>query len=68
MTSEAREPIGWVRTIDAAAQLGWDYEAAFESWRHHMAERRASNEEMAVARPGTAELVRFYREHERAGR
>lgn len=67
-TSQARELIGWVRTLDAACQLGWDYKCAHESWRHHMAKRRASDSEMAAAKPPAAELVRFYRQPEKAER
>lgn len=63
--SEGRELIGWVRALDAACQLGWDYKCASESWRHHMAARRASATEMTDTRPSAAELVRFYREHGR---
>lgn len=62
-TSEGRELIGWVRTLDAAAQLGWDYKCAFDSWRHHMAERRASDEEMTASRPSPVDMVTFYRRH-----
>lgn len=62
-TSEARELIGWVRTFDAACQLGWDYKVAFEEWRHHMAARRVDNSVMAAAKPAANELVTFYREH-----
>lgn len=64
-TSDARELVGWVRTLDAACQLGWDYKCAYESWRHHMAKRRASDAEMVAAKPPAAEMVRFYREHEK---
>lgn len=63
-TSETRELIGWVRTFDAACKLGWDYHLAYESWRHHLAARRADPAQMEAARRPAAELVRFYREHQ----
>ncbi|UAJ80141.1 hypothetical protein IT072_03585 [Leifsonia sp. ZF2019] len=64
-TSEGRELVGWVSAFEAACQLGWDYKCAYESWRHHMAKNRASSEAMSAAQPPAAELVRFYREHEK---
>ncbi|MGM2737364.1 hypothetical protein, partial [Bacillus cereus group sp. BC87] len=59
-TSEARELIGWVRTFEAACVLGWDHKCAYESWRHHMAARRADPGAMAKAKPPAAELVKFW--------
>lgn len=62
-TSEARELIGWVRSFDAACALGWDHYCAFQSWRSHMAARRADPETMAREKPPAAELVKFWRTH-----
>ena len=59
--SEGRELIGWCRTLEAAAAVAWDHRCAAESWRHHMAARRADTAAMAAKRPSAAELVRFYR-------
>lgn len=62
-TSEARELIGWVRTLDAACALGWDYQCAAQSWRHHQAARRVDAGTMAATRPPAADLVAFWRQH-----
>jgi hypothetical protein len=59
--SEGRELIGWCRTLEAAAAVAWDHRCAAESWRHHMAARRADTAALAAKRPSAAELVRFYR-------
>lgn len=59
--SEARELIGWCRTLEAAAAVAWDHRCAAESWRHHLARRRSDTATMAAQRPSAAELVRFYR-------
>lgn len=64
-TSEARELIGWVRTFDSACALGWDHYCAFQSWRAHMASKRADAATMADSKPPASELVRFWREHQR---
>ncbi|MFF2054093.1 hypothetical protein ACFVU2_20980 [Leifsonia sp. NPDC058194] len=60
-TSEARELIGWVRTLEDACQLGWDYKVAFEEWRHDRAARRVDANQMET--PPAGELVKFWREH-----
>lgn len=60
--SEERELIGYVRTIDDAATLAWDYKCAFESWRHHLAASRIDAAEMARRQPPAADLVKFYRD------
>ena len=65
--SAGRELIGWCRTLEAAAAAGWDHRCAFESWRHHMAAKRADAKTMADERPPAAELVRFYRSALRRG-
>lgn len=64
-TSEGRELVGWVRTFEAACALGWDYKCAYESWRHHMAARRVDAGAMAAQKPTAAELVKFWRQHQR---
>ncbi|MFJ3393981.1 hypothetical protein [Leifsonia aquatica] len=62
-SSGDRELIGFVRTLDLAAQLAWDYHCAFNEWRHHLAARRASVEDMRAQQPSPSELVKFWREH-----
>ena len=59
--SPGRELIGWCRSLEAAAAVAWDHRLAAESWRHHMAAKRADARTMAAQRPPAAELVRFYR-------
>lgn len=60
--SEERELIGYVRTLHEAAALAWDYQCAYESWRHHLAASRTDASTMARVRPPAAEMVKFYRE------
>lgn len=60
--SEERELIGYVRTLNEAAALAWDYQCAYESWRHHLAASRTDAADMARMRPPAAEMVKFYRE------
>lgn len=62
-TSSGRELVGWVRSFDAACALAWDHQCAFQSWRHHMAAKRADASAMAAAKPPAADLVKFWREH-----
>lgn len=65
-TSSERELIGYVRTLDEAAALAWDYKCAYESWRHHLAARRTDAGAMAQMQPPAAELVRFFRQRAKA--
>jgi hypothetical protein len=65
-SSSGRELVGWCRTLEAAAKVGWDYRCAAESWRHHMASRRVDAATMSAQRPSAGELVRFYRAAMRA--
>ena len=58
-----RELIGWVRTLDGAFWLRWDYRIAFEEWRHHMAARRTDASVMAATKPPAGALVKFWRKH-----
>lgn len=60
--SEERELIGYVRTLNEAAVLGWDYKCAYESWRHHLAASRTDADVMARDQPPAEAMVRFFRQ------
>lgn len=64
--SKGRELIGWVRTFDAAAGLGWDHYCAYQSWRGHMAAKRMDAAQMSAQKPPAEELVNFWRQHQTA--
>lgn len=58
-----RRLVGWCRTIEAAAEAGWDYHLAFSSWRHHLAASRADR---PAVEPDPHDLLMAYREAEAA--
>lgn len=59
--SEDREMIGWCRTLEAAADAGWDYTLALRSWMHNVGAVPRSG--LPPAKPPAADMLRFYREH-----
>jgi hypothetical protein len=52
-----RELIGYVRTLEDAAQLAFEYSCALESWQH----TRASRLDAREPRPRAAEMAAAYR-------
>lgn len=56
-----RRLVGWCRTIEAAAEAGWDYGLAHRSWQHHLAATRA---EQPAVEPDPHELLMAHREAE----
>lgn len=57
---EKRELIGYCRTLEDAAQAGWDYSLALGSWQHHLAGTRA--DPATNPKPPAADMLRVYRE------
>lgn len=58
VTFHGRELVGYVRTLEDAATLAWEYSCALDSWRHEHAARRDESEQM----PPAADLARAYRQ------
>lgn len=57
--SQDRELIGWCRTIEAAAAVGWDHYLAHRSWMHHVGAAPRTGD--PPVKPPAAEMLRFYR-------
>lgn len=58
VTWPSRELVGYVRSLEAAAELAWDYSVALQSWQHEHAARRAEG----FTRPAAADMTRAYRQ------
>ncbi|WP_285117318.1 hypothetical protein [Leifsonia sp. fls2-241-R2A-40a] len=62
-TSEGRRLIGYCPTLEAGAQLAWDYYSALSNLRHHYAARRADMSKIDELSGDPAALVAFFRQH-----
>ncbi|MFZ4894622.1 hypothetical protein ACL9RL_09245 [Plantibacter sp. Mn2098] len=58
-TSEARELIGYWRTLEDAAAAAWDYSSASRGWQHHLAAGRKDARD--YPRPTARALLDHYR-------